>query len=125
MRSIEAIQPLPGVSPSDKTPLENWGPPPHVLSGRPETRGVSAFASLDGAFSAGVWECTPGKWRIHFAEDELSVLLSGKIVVTDQAGAHRTFVAGDAFVIPAGFLGTLEVVETARKIFALHDRPAA
>ncbi|MGH6719485.1 MAG: cupin domain-containing protein, partial [Alphaproteobacteria bacterium] len=61
----------------------------------------------------------------HYAEDELCVLLSGRVVLTDAQGAQRTFVAGDAFVVPAGFLGTWEVVETARKIYAIHEMSAA
>lgn len=125
MRTIDAIQALPGATRGDATQLERWGAPSHVIAGRPETRGINAFSSRDGAFSAGVWEGTPGKWRIHFAEDELCVLLSGRVVLTDSAGAQRTFVAGDAFVIPAGFLGTWEVVETARKVYAIHETPAA
>jgi uncharacterized cupin superfamily protein len=125
MLTIDGIRALPGVAHGDPTQLERWGPPSHVIAGRPETRGINAFSSRDGSFSTGVWEGTPGKWRIHFAEDELCVLLSGKVVVTDQAGAQRTFVAGDAFVIPAGFLGTWEVVETARKVYAIHEMPAA
>jgi uncharacterized cupin superfamily protein len=125
MQTIEAIQALPGAQRGDATPLEHWGPPSHVLAGRPDTRGINAFASRGGAFSAGVWESSPGKWRVHYAEDELCVLLTGRVVLTDSAGAQRTFVAGDAFVVPAGFNGTWEVVETARKIYAIHEMSAA
>ncbi|MGH6718923.1 MAG: cupin domain-containing protein, partial [Alphaproteobacteria bacterium] len=106
MLTIEAITALPGVTRNDSTQLEHWGAPSRVVAGRPDTRGLTAFSSAHGAFSAGVWECSPGKWRVHYTEDELSVLISGRMVVTDAAGAQRTFAAGDAFVVPAGFLGT-------------------
>jgi EutQ-like cupin domain len=36
------------------------------------------------------------------------------IVVTGDDGSQRTFRAGDAFVSPAGFVGTWEIVEPAR-----------
>ncbi len=125
MQTIDAVRSLPGSMAGDGTPLERWGPPAHVVSGRPVTSGLSAFSSRDGAFSAGVWECSPGKWRIHYTEDELSVLLSGRVVLTDAKGAQRSFGAGDAFVVPAGFRGTWEVVETMRKIYAIHAMSAA
>jgi uncharacterized cupin superfamily protein len=125
MQTIDAIVALKGVARDDATPLEHWGAPSRIVAGRPDTRGLNAFSSAHGAFSAGIWECSPGKWRVHYAEDELSVLLSGRLVVTDSAGAQRTFAAGDAFVVPAGFVGTVEIVETVRRIFAAHEMSAA
>ena len=125
MMTVGSITALHGVARHDATQFEHWGVPSHVVAGRPDTRGLNAFASADGAFSAGIWECSPGKWRVHYAEDELSFLLSGRLVVTDAAGAQRTFAAGDAFVMPAGFLGTLEVVETVRKVYAMYGTSAA
>lgn len=46
------------------------------------------------------------------------------IVVTDEAGTRTTFRAGDAFVSPAGFTGTWEIVEPARKLFAFYESPS-
>jgi uncharacterized cupin superfamily protein len=47
--------------------------------------------------------------------------MSGLVVVRDEAGGERTFRAGDSFVMPAGFVGTWEVVETARKLYATFE----
>ena len=46
-------------------------------------------------------------------------------VITDEDGRAETLRAGDAFVIPAGFRGTWEVVETTTKRFVIHEPPAA
>jgi uncharacterized cupin superfamily protein len=48
-------------------------------------------------------------------------LLAGVIVVTGDDGSQCTFRAGDAFVSPAGFLGTSEIVEPAKKVYASSE----
>jgi uncharacterized protein len=37
------------------------------------------------------------------------------------AGGRMSFGAGDAFLIPAGFTGTWEVVEDCSKIYAIFE----
>ncbi|MFQ5985320.1 MAG: cupin domain-containing protein [Alphaproteobacteria bacterium] len=105
--------------------LEKWGPPGRVIAGDPVQSGRNYYADATGQFSTGIWECTPGKWRVDYTEDEFSHLLVGKVVFADAHGASESFVAGDSYVIPAGFRGTCEVVETARKIYAVHETRAA
>lgn len=95
--------------------------PANVLSGKPETRTRNYHTSASGNFFSGVWESTPGRWRVQYAEDELCVLLSGRVVLADESGHSETFSAGDAFIIPAGFRGTWETVEPVRKIYAIHE----
>jgi uncharacterized cupin superfamily protein len=41
--------------------------------------------------------------------------------VTGDDGSQRTFRAGDAFVSPAGFLGTWEIIEPAKKLYANYE----
>lgn len=125
MKGIDAIRCIAGAGAGDPTSLETWGAPAHVLSGRPVIHGLNAFTSFTGSFSTGVWECSPGKWRVHYAEDELNLIVRGKAIVADDQGQTRTFGPGDAFVIPAGFRGTWEVLETMRKVYAIHETPAA
>lgn len=109
----------------DSPLLETWGPPGRVIVGNPIQSGRNYFSDATGRFSAGIWECTPGKWRVHYMEDEFSHLFTGQVVVTDADGSSETFVAGDSFVIPAGFQGTWEVVETARRLYAVHETRVA
>jgi len=92
-----------------------------VLSGDPAQAVVNGFASADGRFNCGVWSGQPGCWRVRFTETEFCHLLEGMVVVTAADGTARTFRAGDAFVMPAGFEGTWEVVEPARKLYAVYE----
>jgi uncharacterized protein len=96
-------------------------PPERVLVGAPVQRAFNQFTSSDGRFHCGIWEGAVGKWRVAFTENEFCHLLAGVVVVTDEAGRTRTFRAGDAFVTPAGFAGSWEVLEPARKYYAIYE----
>ena len=63
----------------------------------------------EGGLYAGIWEATPGKWRIEYDEWEFCHILSGVSVITEDGGEARTVRAGDAFVLRPGFKGTWEV----------------
>ena len=92
-----------------------------ILAGDPAQTATILFQSADGRFASGVWECEPGQWRVVFTESEFCHLLAGTIVVRGDDGSERTFRAGDAFVSPAGFTGTWEVTERAKKVFAYYE----
>ncbi len=101
---------------------ERYRPEPErVLSGDPAQSAINVFASTDGRFNSGIWESAPGKWRVVFAESEFCHILAGAIVVTSDDGSVATFRAGDAFLTPAGFMGTWEVVEHAKKFYAFYE----
>lgn len=84
-------------------------------------RAWNLYNSADGHFSAGIWECQPGKWRVIFTESEFCHLLEGRIEVTGDDGSVREYGAGEAFVSPAGFTGYWEVLAPARKYYAIHE----
>jgi len=92
-----------------------------ILSGDPAQAATNLFQSADGRFKSGIWEAQPGKWRVVFTESEFCHLLAGVIVVTGDDGSKCTFRAGDAFVSPAGFLGTWEIIEPAKKLYANYE----
>lgn len=96
-----------------------------VVSGEPVQETWLEFADQTSGFYVGRWRCTPGKWRIAYTEQEYCLLLSGVSVLTAEDGTATPVRAGDAFVIPAGFRGTWEVVETTTKRFVIHEPPAA
>jgi uncharacterized cupin superfamily protein len=106
-------------------PAAEDGEPSDVLAGEPRTRTLNYFTDRTDCFFAGIWESTPGKWRVRYTENEVVVLLSGKAVLTQDGGQSQAFSAGEAFVIPAGFTGTWETVEPVRKIYAIYQPPAA
>jgi uncharacterized cupin superfamily protein len=79
------------------------------------------FDARDGdTLFSGVWESTPGKWRIAYDEWEFCSILSGRSVVTRDGGRQEILVAGDTFIIEPGFTGTWETVETTRKVFVVR-----
>lgn len=92
--------------------------PEKVLAGDPVHTTWNA-EERDGLY-CGVWQSTPGKWRIAYDEWEFCHILSGVSVLTDEGGAARTVRAGDAFVIRPGFNGTWEVIETTRKEYVIR-----
>jgi uncharacterized protein len=92
-----------------------------VLAGSPEHRIWNYFTDSTQTFFAGRWSGTRGKWRVRYTENELCVMTAGRVVITSDLGESNTFVAGDAFVIPAGFAGTWEVLEDCSKVYAIFE----
>lgn len=90
-----------------------------VISGDPRFATWNV-EEADGGLYAGIWEATPGKWRIEYDEWEFCHILSGVSVITEDGGEARTVRAGDAFVLRPGFKGTWEVVETTRKEYVIR-----
>lgn len=100
------------------------GVPGNILSGQPTTKLQNYYTDGSGQFFAGIWEATPGKWQVNYGEEEFCAILSGKATLTDVEGHAETFVTGDAFVIPKGFSGTWETIETVRKWYVIFEPKA-
>nr|WP_188318928.1 cupin domain-containing protein [Roseibium aestuarii] len=105
------------------TPEEEAPAPEKVLSGDPRFTTWLAEARDEDTHFTGVWQSTPGKWRISYDEWEFCSILSGRSVLTDALGNARELKAGDSFVIQPGFSGTWEVIETTRKLFVIRLYP--
>ena len=101
---------------------EPCGPEPdRVLEGTPAHRAWNAFTDTSGQFLCGRWSSTRGKWRVRYTENELCVMTAGRVVIESDSGERSTFARGDAFVVPAGFSGTWEVLEDCSKIYAVFE----
>jgi uncharacterized cupin superfamily protein len=96
-------------------------PAEKCVAGQPTQRSWNHFTSSDDKFFAGIWEAEPGCWKIRYTENEFCQILSGRSILRDASGKETTLEAGDNFVIPAGFEGEWEVVETTRKIYAIYQ----
>ena len=92
--------------------------PDRVVSGEPRFRTWN-LEDAAGLY-AGIWEATPGKWRIAYDEWEFCHILSGVSVIAADGGEARTVRAGDSFVLRPGFKGTWEVLETTRKEYVVR-----
>lgn len=103
-------------------PWEPCGPDAdRVLSGQPAHRVWNAFTDAAGQFFCGRWSSTPGKWRVHYTENELCVITAGRVTIESDTGEQQSFAAGDAFVVPAGFAGTWTVHEDCTKLYAIFE----
>jgi uncharacterized protein len=94
--------------------------PDRVLAGQPRFRTWNAYESADGRIYCGVWECTPGLWRISYEEWESCTVISGRSVVTPDGGDAIVLGPGDSLVLEPGFTGTWEVIETTRKTYVVR-----
>lgn len=99
-------------------PEEGAPAPDRVLSGSPTFRTWNV-EEAEGGLYAGIWEATPGKWRISYDEWEFCHILSGISVISEDGGQARTVRAGDSFVLRPGFKGSWEVLETTRKEYVI------
>jgi uncharacterized cupin superfamily protein len=91
-----------------------------VIAGNPQTKVWNFEESPDGKLFAGVWEASPGKWRVSYDEWEYCQVESGHSVVTDEKGQATVLKAGDSLILRPGFQGTWEVVETTRKTYVIR-----
>lgn len=100
---------------------EYFLPKDKLLVGNPKQSLWVHYTDPSGKFSTGIWQSEPGKWNISYTEEEFCQLLQGSSVITDADGNPVTVNPGDNFVIPRGFVGTWEVLETTRKIFVIYE----
>jgi uncharacterized cupin superfamily protein len=70
-------------------------------------------------FFAGVWHSSVGAKTVHYTEEEVCVILEGRVRLTDLAGNAKEFSAGSTFVLPAGFQGIWETIEPIKKIYVI------
>jgi uncharacterized protein len=96
-------------------------PAERLLAGSPQLTVRNYFSDTTQQFFAGRWSATRGKWRVRYTENELCVMTAGRVVIESLSGERGTFGPGDAFLIPAGFAGSWEVVEDCEKIYAIFE----
>ena len=68
----------------------------------------------------GIWQSTPGKWRIVYDEWEYCRILEGRSIITEDGGPAHEVRAGDSFILRPGFSGTWEVIETTVKDYVIR-----
>lgn len=115
--SISLLRITPDNSKGEASPVD----PIKLLSGQPQQMTDNKFTNTAENFFCGVWSSDTGKWTVNYEEDEFCYLISGKAIVTDADGQQETIIAGDAFVIPAGFSGTWETIGEAKKFYAIYE----
>jgi uncharacterized protein len=90
----------------------------NVIDGQPEASAV-LLAERPGGLAAGLWTCTPGRFRWDYASDEVAHIVEGSAIITDQHGAVFTVGPGDVVHFARGTWAVWEVHQTVRKVWAL------
>jgi uncharacterized cupin superfamily protein len=98
--------------------------PERLLAGNPEHSVRNYFTDVTGQFFAGVWQSTPGRWRVRYSENEFCHITRGRVRIEDEYGRHWLFETGDSFVVPVGFAGTWEVLESSQKLYVVFESTA-
>jgi uncharacterized protein len=107
------------IAPEGVDPEEGAPAPDRLIDGQPRFRTWNLEEAQPGLYS-GIWEATPGKWRISYDEWEFCHILAGVSIIEEEGGEARTVRAGDSFVLRPGFKGSWQVVETTRKAYVIR-----
>jgi uncharacterized cupin superfamily protein len=108
----------------ERVPFEAGAPAAdRLIAGAPVFRTWTFDARDDDTLYSGVWESTPGKWRVVYDEWEFCSLLSGRSIVTRDGHPPEVLGSGDSFILEPGFQGTWEVIDTTRKLFVVRLAP--
>ncbi|MGH1478711.1 MAG: cupin domain-containing protein [Geminicoccales bacterium] len=75
---------------------------------------------------AGVWEADVSKTRlIDYPFTECVLMISGRLVITNEDGSSNEFVAGDTFVMPRGWTGIWDIRERMKEQMVQVGDPTA
>ncbi|OLP43214.1 cupin domain-containing protein [Rhizobium oryziradicis] len=100
-------------------PEEGAPAPERVLEGDPRFLTWNLEDAGNGLY-AGVWQSTPGTWRVSYDEWEYFSILEGHSILTEEGGQPVHLRAGDRMIIRPGFQGIWQVVETTRKDYVVR-----
>ena len=87
--------------------------------GEPVAKVASHGVERSDGVEAGVWECSPGRWRRQITQQEFCHFIQGRCTFTPDEGAPIEIQAGDALMVPANTTGIWDVKETVRKSYVL------
>src|SRR5262245_29090178 len=96
-------------------------PPDRLLSGKPEHVARNYFSDATGRFFAGVWESTPGRWRVRYSENEFCHITRGRVRIEDGTGQHWSLGPRESFVLPGGFSSVWHVLEPLSKLYVIYE----
>lgn len=92
-----------------------------LISGTPTQAVANVYSDPGQAFHCGIWEGDVGAWRVRYTEHEFCHMLAGRVRIRGDDGSETVVAAGESFVIPAGFSGIWDVLEPARKLYAVYE----
>ncbi len=91
-----------------------------MLEGGAGRRGAVLF--LGDELVVGIWEADASTIAITepVDYDEFLMILSGKLILTDEQGATTEYSAGEFVVVPKGFVGTRQVLGNFRDLYVME-----
>jgi hypothetical protein len=99
--------------------LLDWGNQPQPLEGSSHSSGLLLYKSADGQVESGLWQCTPGRWRLSIPGDELCYFQAGRSRYVSDKGETINVVAGNLVHFEPGWSGECTVLETVRNTYML------
>jgi uncharacterized protein len=96
--------------------------PERLIAGSPVQTVSNFFSDTSGQFHCGVWESSPGRWRVKYTENEFCHVTQGRVQIADAYGRSKIFGPGASFVVPAGFEGEWHVLEPMKKLYVIFER---
>ncbi|MBT1065413.1 DUF861 domain-containing protein [Bowmanella sp. Y26] len=97
------------------TPLEKQ------LSGPVTQYIANHYSDPTNQFHVGFWGSEVGSWRVSYSEHEYCQLLEGRVELEDDQGNKTPILAGEHFVIPAGFSGIWHSLTPCKKLYVIYE----
>ena len=100
-------------------PVETDRPRPDRLIAGDPVFTTWNLEEVDGLY-CGIWQATPGIWRVSYDEWEYFSVLEGHSILTADGQPPVDLRAGDRYIIRPGFEGTWEVRQTTIKDYVIR-----
>ena len=110
---------------STRTDVVSWGVQPDALAGVSQSSGRVLFKGPNNQPEAGMWICTPGRWRLTIPRDELCYFVAGRADYRRDIGEHIEVAPDTLVLFAAGWAGECTVHETMRNTYMLTAGPSA
>jgi uncharacterized cupin superfamily protein len=104
---------------STRTDLVSWGAQPDPIAGASQSSGRVLFKGPNGQPEAGLWSCSPGRWRLAIPRDELCYFVAGRAQYQPDDGESVEILPETMVLFPAGWHGECTVRETMRNTYML------
>lgn len=99
--------------------LVDWGAQPGAIDGGSRSAGRLLFKGPDNRPEAGLWVCTPGRWRLAIPRDEFCHFVAGHAIYRSSEGETIEVRRGTMVLFQAGWAGECTVHETIRNLYML------
>jgi uncharacterized cupin superfamily protein len=104
--------------------LLSWGAQPAAIAGASQSSGRVLYKGPDNRPEAGLWTCTPGRWRLTIPRDELCYFVAGRAEYQRDNGERIEILPDTLVLFPAGWRGDCTVHETMRNTYMLTAEDA-